>query len=52
MKREVIVRPEARRELADAYHWYEDKRPGLGEEFLLVVDAAIEQIDRGAIRGL
>jgi plasmid stabilization system protein ParE len=46
MKRHVIVRPEARRELYEAYQWYEDKRAGLGEELLLVVDAAIEQIRR------
>ena len=46
MKQEVIVRPEARDELLDAYYWYEEKRSGLGEEFLLVVDAAIEQIRR------
>jgi plasmid stabilization system protein ParE len=46
MRRELIVLPEARRELADAYHWYEERRSGLGEELLLVVDAAIEQIRR------
>jgi plasmid stabilization system protein ParE len=46
MKRQVIVRPEARRELYEAFHWYEDRRAGLGEDLLLVVDAAIEQIRR------
>ena len=44
--REVVFRPEAREDLADAYRWYEDKRVGLGDEFLLVVDAAIEQVRR------
>jgi toxin ParE1/3/4 len=44
--REVVFRPEARDDLADAYRWYEDKRIGLGDEFLLVVDAAIEQVRR------
>ena len=46
MKREVILRPEAKREIAEAYGWYEEKRDGLGNEFLLVVDAAIERIRR------
>jgi plasmid stabilization system protein ParE len=44
--REVIFRREARLELEEAYHWYESKRQGLGEEFLLVVDAAIEHACR------
>jgi plasmid stabilization system protein ParE len=44
--REVVFRPEARADLESAYRWYEDRRRGLGEELLLVVDAAIEQIRR------
>ena len=43
---EVVFRPEARSDLERAYCWYEEKRRGLGEELLLVVDAAIEQIRR------
>ena len=42
----VVLRTEANDELMEAYHWYEDKRLGLGEEFLLVVDAVIEKIRR------
>ena len=42
----AILRPEANEDLSEAYRWYEDKRHGLGEEFLLVVDAAIEKIRR------
>ena len=44
--REIIFRPEARLEAEEAYRWYEGKRLGLGEELLLVIDAAIEQIQR------
>ena len=33
---EIVFRPKARDDLADAYRWYEDKRIGLGDEFLLV----------------
>lgn len=31
----VIVRPEAEDDLKDAFSWYEDKRTGLGYDFLL-----------------
>ena len=44
--REVVFRPEARADLESAYRWYEDRRRGLGEELLLVVDAVVEQIRR------
>ena len=44
--RAVILRPEAKRELADAYFWYQEKRTGLGDEFLLCIDAAIQQARR------
>ena len=44
--RDVVFRPEAERELADAYAWYEEQRPGLGEEFLACVEAALAQARR------
>lgn len=40
----LIVRPEAETDIADAYHWYEHQRGGLGDEFLLRVEAALESI--------
>ncbi len=40
----VIVRPQAEAELHEAYDWYETQRPGLGEEFLLCVDACMAAI--------
>ena len=36
------VRVEAEREIAEAAAWYEDQVAGLGERFLIAVDAAIE----------
>jgi plasmid stabilization system protein ParE len=42
----LIVAPEARQDLIEAYGWYEKQRVGLGEEFLSCVDAAIERICR------
>ena len=39
---ELIIAPEAEQDIDDAYAWYEQRRPGLGEEFLAGVDACIE----------
>jgi plasmid stabilization system protein ParE len=46
MAAELIVAPEAEQDLAEAYAWYEDRRIGLGEDFLDRVDASIEAIRR------
>lgn len=43
---ELIIAPEAERDIADAYAWYERRRAGLGEEFLSCVDACIQAICR------
>ena len=46
MAAELIVAPEVEQDLVEAYAWYEDRRIGLGEEFLSCVDACIEAIRR------
>src|SRR3989304_2419144 len=46
MKYRVIVRPESEDDLKEAYAWYEDKRTGLGYDFLLQVDAGLNLIAR------
>ncbi len=46
MAAEIIIAPEAERDLADAYDWYERQRIGLGEDFLQRVDACIQAIAR------
>jgi len=46
MKYRVIIRPEAENDLKKAFEWYEDKRKGLGYDFLLQVDAGIRFIER------
>ena len=46
MKTRVIVRPESEHDLKEAYSWYEDKRTGLGYDFLLQVDAGLNLIAR------
>jgi plasmid stabilization system protein ParE len=46
MAAELVVAPEAEQDITDAYAWYEERRPGLGEEFLSCVDACLEAIRR------
>ncbi len=46
MAAKLILAPEAERDISEAYGWYEERRPGLGEEFLSCVDACIQAICR------
>ncbi len=46
MTRSLIVRPEAEADIAHAFDWYEARVPGLGSEFLLVLDATFNSILR------
>ena len=43
---ELIVASEAEQDLVEAYAWYENRKIGLGEEFLGCVDACLEGICR------
>lgn len=38
------VAPEAEQELAEAAEWYEARRPGLGIEFVAIMDRELEEI--------
>ena len=44
MTARVRVRPEAEADLADAYHWYEESRQGLGARFLKAVRSSLRAI--------
>lgn len=46
MKYRSLIRPEAVNDLEVAFLWYEEKRIGLGHDFLLQVDAGIRFIER------
>lgn len=46
MTAELVIAPEALRDLEEAYAWYERQRFGLGEEFLGCVDACVEALRR------
>lgn len=45
----LIITPEAEEDLADARSWYERKREGLGERFILCVEAALNHIRRAPL---
>lgn len=38
MNTRLVIRPEAERDVQEAYLWYEKQREGLGEDFLLCVE--------------
>jgi toxin ParE1/3/4 len=42
----LVLAPEAEFDVAEAYAWYESRRPGLGEDFMSAVDACLELIRR------
>ena len=44
--RNLVILPEAEQDAAQAYIWYEEREPGLGEEFLRCVDACAQFIQR------
>lgn len=46
MAADLVIAPEAERDISEAYGWYEGRRAGLGEEFLGSLDACIETIRR------
>ncbi len=49
MKYEIVIRPEAEEDLRSAFTWYENKRRGLGHDFLLQVEAGLKFIERSPI---
>jgi plasmid stabilization system protein ParE len=46
MAADLIIAPEAARDIDEAYGWYESQRAGLGEEFLSCVDACAQAVCR------
>lgn len=46
MAARLVLAPETEPDIAEAYVWYEDRRTGLGEEFLSSVDACMEGVRR------
>ena len=46
MSHSVRVLPAAEEELSEAWRWYESQRDGLGDQFLMCVEAAIASAAR------
>lgn len=44
MKRNLVVRPEAHKDIKDATRWYERERPGLGRQFVSELDRLFGRI--------
>lgn len=50
MSRELIIRRAAKLETAEAHDWYDERKPGLGIEFLTAVEAVLAVIERAPDR--
>jgi toxin ParE1/3/4 len=50
MKRMIVIRPEAERDMREAFSWYEQQMLGLGANFLLHVDAQLRSLQRNPIQ--
>ena len=46
MKSTIVFRKEVEDDIDLAYHWYEEKSIGLGEEFLRVFYTSVSEIER------
>lgn len=46
MQNKIIIRSIAEKEIHEAFHWYEARRIGLGSDFILCVEEALEKIAR------
>lgn len=44
MTHSIVFRPEAEQDLRASYDWYEEQHQGLGDDFLAVVQTALERI--------
>jgi hypothetical protein len=42
MAAKLVIASEVEQDIREAYAWYENRRAGLGEEFLSCVDACIQ----------
>lgn len=50
MSCELIIRPEAEADMAEAFDWYDERRAGLGGEFLAEVNAVFEKVIEHPLR--
>jgi len=50
MRYRVVIRSDAENDLKQAFSWYEEKRQGLGYDFLLQIDAGLRFITETEIK--
>ena len=46
---QAVFRPAAAADIEHAYNWYESQRAGLGEEFMAVLNTAVESISENPL---
>ncbi len=46
----LVIEPSAQADIGDAALWYEQQAPGLGLEFVRIVDASLAEIARSPLR--
>ncbi|MBS1526594.1 MAG: type II toxin-antitoxin system RelE/ParE family toxin [Bacteroidetes bacterium] len=44
-----MISDESRLDILEAYSWYESRRPGLGNDFELCLEAGLNQIERNPL---
>ena len=49
MSHRLTIRPEAEVDAAEAFDWYEEQVSGLGSDFLLCLDTALNEIRRNPL---
>jgi toxin ParE1/3/4 len=49
MEYKLIISPEAEEDLSEAFTWYEERRKGLGHDFLLQINAALRFLERNPL---
>jgi toxin ParE1/3/4 len=42
----IIISPKSENDISNAYVWYEKQSPGLGDEFILCLDAILHRVAR------
>ncbi len=46
MNYQLIIRKKAENQITEAFNWYESKRVGLGDDFLLCIEASLTILNR------
>lgn len=46
----LLLWPEARADIREAWAWYEEQRRGLGDEFLAAAREALSRVEEGPLR--